>query len=405
MRLLHTGDWHVGRLMRGRSRLDEHRAVLAEMVEVAAERDVDLVVVAGDLFDVASPAPEAERLVYQALLDLAADGRQVLVVAGNHDSPRRLQAVAPLAGLGRVHVVPYVVAPGQGGLDELVLRGGDVVRLATLPWLSKRYVVDADALLRRDADEHQLAYQDRVRAVVAALCAPFRADTVNLVVGHIHALGGLLGGGEREAHTVLDYAVPATAFPPTAGYVALGHLHRAQRIAGPAPTWYPGSPLQLDFGEEADTKGVLVVEVGVGTPAAVEAVPLRRGRRLRTLTGTLAELAGLVGQAGRSGGAAGSDDEWLRVVVAERSRPGLAEDVRQLFPDVVDVRVAPPDDEAGAPGDVPTGRLGRTPTELFADYLAERKVDDTRLGRLFGELWEQASAEEQAEQVDRVDAA
>ena len=226
-------------------------------------------------------------------------------------------------------------------------------------------------------------------------------------MGHVHALGGLLGGGERSAHTVLDYAVPATVFPPAAGYVALGHLHRAQRLPAPAPTWYPGSPLQLDFGEEADTKGVLVVELAVGAPPVVDEVPLRAGRRLRTLTGTLAELAELaeLGRAGR--GAAGDDDqEWLRVVVTERSRPGLAEDVRQLFPDVVDVRVAPPEAEAaGSAGDERSSRLGRTPAQLFDDYLVERKVEDPRLPRLFGELLEVASAEERAEATEGADAA
>jgi exonuclease SbcD len=399
MRLLHTGDWHVGRLMRGRSRLEEHRAVLAEVVAVAAERDVDLVVVAGDLFDVASPPPEAEGLVYQALLDLAGDRRHVVVVAGNHDSPRRLKAVAPLAGLGRVHVAPFVVPPGRGGLDEVVVRSGDAVRVAALPWLSKRYVVTADALLRQDADQHQLAYQERMGAVVAALCAPFRTGAVNLVVGHVHALGGLLGGGERSAHTVLDYAVPATVFPASAGYVALGHLHRAQRIPGPAPTWYSGSPLQLDFGEEADDKAALIVDVAPDAPAAVEVVPLRAGRRLRTLVGSMAELAALAPPSGeRSEGG----EEWLRVVVAERSRPGLADDVRQLFPDVVDVRVAPPDADAVEAGgaDRPS-RLGRSPGQLFDDYLADRGVDDARLTGLFGELFEIASAEErEAETTD-----
>ena len=118
---------------------------------------------------------------------------------------------------------------------------------------------------------------------------PFRADTVNLLVGHVHALGGVLGGGERSAHTVLDYAVPATVFP-SAGYVALGHLHRAQR-PGPGAAWYSGLAPQLDFGEAADSKGVLVVELAAGAPPTVEEVPLRAGRRLRTLTGTLAELA------------------------------------------------------------------------------------------------------------------
>jgi exonuclease SbcD len=105
MRLLHTSDWHVGKSIRGLSRADEHRAVLAEMVAIAVERAVDVFVVAGDLFESSAPSPEAEAIVYEALLSLSARDIQVLVISGNHDNARRFEAIRPILALARVHVV------------------------------------------------------------------------------------------------------------------------------------------------------------------------------------------------------------------------------------------------------------------------------------------------------------
>src|ERR687898_359412 len=104
MRLLHTSDWHVGKAIRGRSRAQEHQAVLAEVAGIAERDAVDLVIVAGDVFDTSTPTAESERIVYRALLDLAAGGRPVIVVAGNHDSAPRLQAVAPLSEASGIRV-------------------------------------------------------------------------------------------------------------------------------------------------------------------------------------------------------------------------------------------------------------------------------------------------------------
>ena len=99
MKILHTADWHVGRTLRGRNRADEHRAVLDEIVAITRDAAVDLVLVAGDQFDRAVPTPESEEIVYDALLRLARTGAQVVVIAGNHDNPRRLTAVRPLLEL------------------------------------------------------------------------------------------------------------------------------------------------------------------------------------------------------------------------------------------------------------------------------------------------------------------
>lgn len=365
MRLLHTGDWHVGKLIRGRSRADEHREVLAEVASVAGDRAVDLVLVAGDLFETAAPGPESEQIVYRALLALA-EVAPVVVLAGNHDNPRRLQAVKSLLALGRVTVVDQVTRPADGGVQQLHVGGADV-RLAVVPFVSKRGIVRADALMRDHAYELDQAYDARLRAVLGALCAGFADDTVNLVCAHLFAAEGRLGGGERSAHTIMDYSVSPQAFPVEAQYVALGHLHRAQDIPGPTRIRYAGSPLQLDFGETADQKSVSVVEVEPGTPAKVDVVELTGGRRLRTLRGTLADLEVLAGSTG---------DDHLRVVVTDTRRAGLAEQVRAWFPDAVDVIVQTPDVEARTRVERPADA---TPSDLFATYLTEAGVDDDRL--------------------------
>ncbi|MGI9604964.1 MAG: metallophosphoesterase family protein, partial [Acidimicrobiales bacterium] len=373
MRLLHTSDWHVGKTIRGRSRADEHVAVLSEIADLVTEHSVDIVVVAGDLFETASPAPEAERIVWGALLDLAERAEHVVVISGNHDNARRLDAVRPLFERVSVVVQTEPARPDEGGVQSLEIDGVRI-RVALLPFVSQRRIVRAGELMSGAAFEHAAAYADRVRAVIAALSADFQPDDVNVVVGHAFVHGGAAGGGERAAHLVEQYAVMAQAFPVSANYVALGHLHRAQKIPGPTAIHYCGSPLQLDFGEEAQRKQVNLVELQPGAPAAVTALPLRSGRELLTVAGTLDELRGV--DAGSA---------WLRVNVHEARRADLADDVRTLLGDgVVDVII-----DAPAPSTQRRNRpTNRDPIALFGAYLDDLGIVDERLAQLFATLLE-----------------
>lgn len=375
MKIVHTADWHVGRTIRGRSRHDEQADVLAEIVDVARHRGADLVLVGGDQFDTSSPSPAAEQLVYRTLLGLA-EVAPVVMVAGNHDHPRRLEAVAPLLELGRVTVCSTLVRPEEGG----VARPIPGARLALLPFLSQRSIVTADDLMALDADQHGGKYADRMRAIVAALCRDLSADEVNLVLGHVMVHGGKEGGGERSAHTVFDYSVPAQTFPPELSYVALGHLHRHQRMPAAAPVWYSGSPLQLDFGEVDDQKGVLLVDAEPGIPVKVEFHPLQKGRRLRVLRGTLEQLEAAADEVGAS--------DYVRVILDEPARAGLSDAVRSLVPQTVDVILDSsrrPHPRHGRPR-----RAGRSHHDLFVEYLAEVDAADDRVVRLFDELVEEA---------------
>ncbi len=380
MRLLHTSDWHVGKRIRGHSRADEHREVLAEMVAVADRESVDLIVVAGDLYETAAPTPESERIVNDALLRLA-EVAPVLAVAGNHDNPRRLAAVEPLLRLGRITMVAEPRPPDRGGCLELVA-GDTPVRAAMLPFVSQRGIVRAEQLMANAAYENAQAYAERLRWVIEALCEPFDADHVNLVVAHAFVTGGMTGGGERAAHLVDEYGLSAVDFPPSASYVALGHLHRPQQMLGATAIHYCGSPLQLDFGEQDQAKQVTIVDAEPGIPAKVTAVPLTGGRRLRTLTGTVAQLQAMAED--------GDDrlDAWLRVRITEPGRAGLAEEVRSVLGErVVDVRVEAID----APR--PTRhREGRDPKELFSAYLAESGLQDPAVVARFVALMDEAAA-------------
>ncbi len=376
---MHTSDWHVGKAIRGHSRADEHRAVLAEIVGIAQRESVDLVIVAGDLFETAAPSPEAEAIVYQAFLQLSQQA-PVVSIAGNHDNPRRLEAVAPLLQLGRVTMLTEAAAPDAGGVITLNIADGTPVNIALLPFVSQRAIVRADQLMNDPAYKLAQTYADRLAIVVKALSAGFSAEAVNLIVAHAFVQGGEVGGGERAAHLVDEYAVPAVSFPPTASYVALGHLHRPQAVRGATAMHYCGSPLQLDFGEEQQTKQVNLVDVEPGLPAKVTPVPLTSGRSLQTVKGSLAQLAGVADSVG---------DSWLRVRVNEPARAGLADEVRELLGDgVVDV-VVEHDRPHGA--EVRRRRDGRTPTELFADYLNENDVVDERLQAGFNELLDEVS--------------
>ena len=378
MKLLHTSDWHCGKVLKGVSRLDEQRAVLAGLVDLARHEAVDLVVVAGDLYESAVPPPDAQALVWDTLLDLRATGAAVVVIAGNHDNAAHFDALRPLAGAAGISVLGRVRRPDDGGVIEVTTGGGERVKVAALPFLSQRYVVRAAQLMADHAAQLAGSYAERCRLLVDGLCAGFGADTVNIVVAHAMVRGGRLGGGERDAQTIEDYYVDPTVFPASAHYVALGHLHRTQELPGATRIWYSGSPIQVDFGEGGDDKHAILVEATPGAPAVVRPVPLDHVRRLRTVEGTVTELRALAGSAG---------DDLLRVVVKEPARAGLADDVREVLPNAIDIRIS----AAEVLAEEAPSRAGRSPHELFASYLESQGVEDDRVVRLFARLLDEAA--------------
>jgi exonuclease SbcD len=333
MRILHTSDWHIGRRLGRHDRTDETRAALDEVVRIAEEERVDLVLVAGDVFDRPVPPVEALSLGLGALLRLAAD-RPVVVVAGNHDSPELFDALAPLLRQRGVHAIGTIRSPDAGGVlgpDELGV--GAVV--AGFPFLREGRVVDFMAETGRWYGQ----YAEKVAAITAAyneaLVARAGAELVPILVAHFMVTGVRVSHSERELHIGDAYSATAQAIPAGPQYVALGHIHAPQPVPGAAvPAEYAGSLLALDFGEAGEAKRVVLVDVEPGSLAIVRSVPITAGRPLVAARGTWEELAER---------AAELADSYVDLTVAVGGPdPELGHRAAEAFPFLVRVRAERP---------------------------------------------------------------
>lgn len=384
MRILHTADWHAGKTLKGRDRLDEQRAVLAEITRIAEQHQVDAVLVAGDVYESAVPSAPAQQLVVQTLLRLRQTGAEVIVIAGNHDHGPTFEAYRPLMGQAGITLAGAARPPGKGGVVRFRARStGEEAQLAVLPFLTQRYAVRAAEIVAQTPAEHVRAYDEMIRQLLATLTSGFGGSTVNLIMAHLTCIGGVFGGGERAAQSIFEYSVPAAIFPVSAHYVALGHLHRRQSLPAPCPVHYSGSPIAVDFGEQDNASVVCLVEASPGTPARVTDVPITAGRRLRTVRGTVAEL---------EAEAAAFGDDYLRVWVREPARAGLRDDIATVLPNALEIRIDPEFATQSRPDRPDMADVLRTPGQLFADYCAARHVDDPRVAALFAELHDEVSS-------------
>jgi exonuclease SbcD len=383
VKFLHTSDWHIGKTLKGRSRLDEQADVLGEIVEIAAREAVDAVLIAGDLYETSAPSSQAQQLVVHALIKLRDTGAEVITMAGNHDHAGTFDAYRPLMAAAGIHLMGQARPVDKGGVIAFDAKStGERVNVAVLPFLTTRYAVRAFELLTMNPAEHAGEYDQQVRDMIVHLKTGFTADAVNIFMAHLTATGGALGGGERVAQTIFDYHVPATAFGTDPHYVALGHLHRRQQMPAACPVHYSGSPISVDFGEEDNDNVVLLVEASPTTPASITDIPLIKGRRLRTIRGTVANLAAEAESYG---------DAYLRVVVEEPTRAGLRDEVVALLPNALEVRI---DQSFAVDVSAPVipDRSNQSPIELFDEFCKERQIADPRVEALFAQLLDELTS-------------
>ncbi len=390
MRFLHTADWHLGRTMRGRSRAAEFEAVLGELVEIAVAEDVQVMLVCGDIWDSTSPSPESDRLLFDALREFIGRDIEVLLIAGNHDSGRKLEALGRLSELLGVYVQPRVRPRDRGGIVTFD-HGGEVARVAAIPWVPEGRALNAVEVLA-DEPEARKHYHDAVARIYAHMAEPsdagFTTETINLIAGHLFVDGAVLAdidGSERKLHITQAYGVSPEALPSTAQYVALGHIHQPQVMANPATprTAYSGSLLQLDFGERGQQKGVRIIDAVPGRPVDDRTIPLTAGRELVELHGTIDDVMAAAEDAG---------DAFIRAVLEVGApQPGLSEQVREAFPNVVDVRLAYEREAAAEPA---PEFATLTPEDLFARYYRGRHGAEPsdELRGLFREVLSEAEA-------------
>lgn len=279
MNILHTSDWHIGKRLMDRERLPEQIAALDEIVRICDERDVDLVLVAGDVFDTYMPSADAEEVFFRAVKRIAGEKRAVVIVSGNHDDGVRLAASAPLAaeeGIylfgGGYDVVPVggeravkAVASGEGYVVIANARG-EQVYINALPYPN-------EARLKEEKTDE--SYADKLRRWIVRGEAGFSGNMPHILLSHLFVAGGKVSESERDIDLGGARAVPVSLFSAF-DYVALGHLHKPQKLG--ENVRYSGSLLQYSF-DEFEKKQVILLHTQEKS-LEIEEIPLLSGRKL-----------------------------------------------------------------------------------------------------------------------------
>ncbi len=322
MKILHTSDWHLGRSLYGRKRYEEFEAFLTWLAETIQDNEIDVLLVAGDIFDTSAPSNRAQELYYRFLCRVAASScRHVVVVSGNHDSPSFLNAPKELLKALDVHVIG---GASENPEDEvLVLRNSQKAPeliVCAVPYLRDRDIRTAEAGESVEDKERKLIEGIRNHyAAVAAMAEQKRtelgADIPIVGMGHLFTAGGqtIVDDGVRPLYVGSLAHVTTEIFPACFNYLALGHLHVPQKVNGSETIRYSGSPLPMGFGEAAQQKSVCKVTLnnssGSGTETAVRLINVPTFQALQRVKGDWVSISGRILELSTTGSKA-----WLEII-------------------------------------------------------------------------------------------
>ena len=258
MRILHTSDWHIGHRLYEQPRIEEHRQFLNWLLAIIKEKEVDVLLVSGDIFDTALPSSEATDLYYQFLFRLYRETHaHAVITAGNHDSPLRLAAPREFLRMGRIHVVGEI----DSDPDVIVLQNGkSTVAIAAVPYLSENEILPHVSL--ETNVEKTERYREAIKQLYQRYVDQMPREIPKILMGHFVIHGGEESGSERIIQIGGARAVHIGDLPAGIDYMALGHLHRPQSLRGASyPIQYAGSPLPMTFKEASHDKKVYLLDL------------------------------------------------------------------------------------------------------------------------------------------------
>lgn len=390
MRILHTSDWHLGQYFMGKTRQSEHQAFLDWLISQLDPLGVDVVLVAGDVFDTGTPPSYAREMFNRFVVAMHASGVRLVVLGGNHDSVATLGESRELLACLATEMIPAIAA--QPADDVLLLQdraGRDAALLCAVPYIRPRDVVTSQA--GESAADKQASLQQAIAAHYQTLyaCALERRQALGrdlpiIATGHLATVGASSSDSVREIYVGSLDAFPTNAFPP-ADYIALGHIHRPQQVGGLRHIRYCGSPLPLGFDEADQRKQLLLAEFDAQGLVEVTAIEVPCFQRLVSLRGNLVELAGAIAEL--AAGVPPGQTAWLDVAVRDDDYlTDLQPRVQALCQDVP-VELLRLRRERGPRETALVARQRETlaemtPFEVFARRLDEETLDDARRERL-----------------------
>ena len=382
MRILHTADWHIGQRLHERQRTDEHKEFLEWLLNTIQEHQVELLLVSGDIFDTALPSSESTNLYYRFLYRLFSEtDAYTVITAGNHDSPRHLEAPREFLEMGRIYVVGTADEPTKCVVT--LPRENPRVAVAAVPFLSESDLRHLSYETEVDRNER---YRERFKTFYADCVANMPAELPKILMGHLFVQGGQVGDSERNVQIGGVTATHASDFPENMSYVALGHLHRPQTIDGTEyPIRYSGSPIPLRFNETGYRKKVYLLELSDdGTLIQDKEIEIPIFKELCTVEGDEVSVLSEAMTGDWTG-------KYIQVKLRlDTLRVGISDEIRKQFGDrggeVLSVELELPEAKQGPT--IPVEDMKR-PQEIFEQYYKTKhdgEPPDDPLMQTFSEL-------------------
>ena len=400
MRILHSSDWHLGQHFMGKTRLLEHQAFLAWLIEQVQVHQVDAVLVAGDIFDTGAPPSYARELYNHFIVELRSTCAELLVLGGNHDSVAMLGESKTLLAQLNTRVIPGVCAELSEQVLVLHTRDGQPgAILCAIPFIRPRDVLHSQA--GESAHDKQLALQTAIAQHYQQLYTQAEAKREALggglpiiASGHLTTVGASASESVREIYVGALEAFPTSAFPPAA-YIALGHIHRPQKVGGLEHIRYCGSPIPLSFDEAKQQKEVLLVDLSSDGLQQVTPLAVPRFQPLLSLRGSLTELHSAIAEAAVQGTV--DKPVWLEVLVTADDYLSDLQPRIQAFTEGLPVEVLRIRRERGTAVAGLTSASRETLDELsVSDVFAQRLSSETlepQLQARLGGLYQQVVSE------------
>ncbi|AQS50583.1 exonuclease sbcCD subunit D [Paenalcaligenes hominis] len=322
MKLLHTSDWHLGRHLYGKRREAEFQAFLDWLLVTLKEQAIDVLVVAGDVFDTSTPSNQAQTQYYQFLTRVAATGcRHVVIIAGNHDSPSFINAPQQLLSSLAIHVIGQACADRHDEVLALKNAAGEVeLIVCAVPYLRDRDIRTVQAGESVEDKAQKLiagiqAHYDEVASLAVALRDALPQPVPIVATGHLFTAGGQLlkDDGVRDLYVGELGHFSAARFPSVFDYIALGHLHVPQKVAQQTHIRYCGSPIPMGFGEATHQKEVCIVEFHQAALHQVRTLPIPRFQALVQLQGDWSHIEQQLTELCRTG-----ESVWVEVVYQDQ---------------------------------------------------------------------------------------
>ncbi len=389
MRILHTADWHIGQRLHERQRINEHKDFLNWLLDTIQEKRIELLLVSGDIFDTALPSAEATNLYYSFLYRLFNEtDAYTVIIAGNHDSPRHLDAPREFLKMGRIHVVGLTNEPADCVVE--IPADNPTIAIAAVPYLSEN---ELPHVSYESEIEKQERYRERLKSFYQDCVSNMSENLPKILMGHLFVHGGSVGDSERNIQIGGATAIEANDFPDNVDYVALGHLHRPQSMKGKEyPIQYAGSPIPLRFNEASYQKKAFLLEFSEDNNLIRnDEINIPIFKELITLEGNEEHIS--------SQAMFGNwDGKYIQVKLKlDTVRTGVADEIRKAFGDrggdVLTVELQMPDEGERPP--IPPEDM-KQPEDIF-DQFYQTKFGESpgaTLKKTFTELMEIIEANE-----------